>query len=120
MSRALGYLGNVARSVGEDKKALAYFQEAYDVAKDTGDRNRLAGLVANLAEVHQRLGDVERAAIELQQARELIDEMGDRLGLAEAVRTLARAELTRGDAKGARRAHSEPSTSSPRRRAGSR
>ena len=86
MSITLNNLGTVAQDMRDDKRALALFQEAYEVAKETGDRNRIALILTNLGETHNRLGDSAKAIALLKQAEDLADELGDKLGLAEAVR----------------------------------
>ncbi len=77
------------------------FQEAYDAAKETGDRNRIALILANLGATHNRLGDAARAVALLKQAEDLADELGDRAGprggacAASARRTAARREYAK-------------------------
>lgn len=38
--------------MGHDEKALVRFQEAYDAAKETGDRNGTALILAHLGATH--------------------------------------------------------------------
>jgi len=74
-------LGTVAHATRNDAKALALFQEAYELAKDTGDRSRIASVLTNLGETHRRLGDFEKAAAALKQAEDVAGgpgEPGDR------------------------------------------
>jgi len=76
---------------------VTLFQEAYEVAKETGDRNRTALILTNLGETQNRLGDGQKAIALLKQAEDIADELGDKLGLAEAVRALGKAYMARGD-----------------------
>jgi tetratricopeptide (TPR) repeat protein len=87
----------VARDVRDDKRAAKLFQDAYDAAKETGDRNRTALILANLGATHDRLGDGAAALAALQQAQELTDELGDLPALAAALRGLGRAHFERRD-----------------------
>ena len=95
MSITLNNLGTVSQDIRDDARALALFEEAYEVAKETGDRNRIALILTNLGETHNRLGSSEKAIALLKQAEDIADELGDRLGLAEAVRGLGKAYLAR-------------------------
>ena len=70
---------------------LALFEEALEVARQIGDRNRIALVLTNIGECHYRSGDPAEAIEVLQQAEELCDELGDKLGLAEALRGLGKA-----------------------------
>jgi len=85
----------VAQDQHDDHRALAFFHEAYEVAKGTADRNRIALVLTNLGKVLNRVGEAEKAIYYLKQAEELADELRDKIGLAEAVRGLGRAYLAR-------------------------
>ncbi len=71
------------------------FGEAYEAARDAGDRNRTATILANLGAAHERLGDSARSAAALKQAEELTDDLGAKPRLVEALRALAKAHLVR-------------------------
>jgi len=73
---------------------LELFEEAYDIAEETGDRNRIALILTNLGETHNRLGNPHKAVDFLKKAEGLADELGDKLGLAEAARGLGKAYLS--------------------------
>jgi tetratricopeptide (TPR) repeat protein len=87
----------VAQDQRDDSRALALFDEAHEIAKETGDRNRIALILTNLGETHNRLGAVQTAISYLKRAEELADELGDKLGLAEALRGLGKAYLAQKD-----------------------
>ena len=67
------------------------------VARDIGDRNRLALILTNIGETHYSSGQPNKAIEVLRQAEELCDELGDKLGLAEALRGLGKAYMLQGD-----------------------
>src|SRR5262249_30232851 len=76
--------------------------EAYEVAQETGDRNRVALVLTNLGETYNRLREADKAITVLKQAEELADELGDKLRLAEAVRGLGKAYVSQGELPRAR------------------
>ncbi len=93
VSITLNNLGTIAQDQRDDLKALVQF-EALDVAKETGDRNRIALILTNLGETYNRLGDAEKAIGFLKQAEDIADELGDKKSAsAEAVRGLGKAYL---------------------------
>ncbi|MDP9037489.1 MAG: ATP-binding protein [Myxococcota bacterium] len=93
----LNALGMVARDTHDEQQALRRVSEAYDVARDLGDRNRTATVPANLAAAHDRAGDAVKAGAALKQAEELRDELGAKWALAEAMGALANAYSTRNE-----------------------
>jgi len=63
------------------------------VAKETGDRNRLALVLTNLGETYNVSAIPRRRSITSSRPRRIADELGDKMGLAEAVRGLGKAYL---------------------------
>jgi tetratricopeptide (TPR) repeat protein len=96
-SHALDSLGGIAQAIGDEERARAMFQEAYEAAKETGDRNRTALILTNLGATYDRLGDTAKALGLFKQAEDLADELGDRVGLAEARSGLGKAYAARRD-----------------------
>jgi tetratricopeptide (TPR) repeat protein len=90
-------LATVAQDPRAHARALSLFLEAHEVAKETGDRNRIALVLTNLGETYSRLGDPTKAIQYLRHAEEIADELGDKMGLAEAVRGLGKAYLAKRD-----------------------
>ncbi len=55
--QSLNNLGQLAQDQENGQKALELFREAYDVAREIGERNRIAVVLTNIGETHYRLGD---------------------------------------------------------------
>jgi tetratricopeptide (TPR) repeat protein len=87
----------VAQDQRDFEVALAMFDEALEVAKQIGDRNRTSVILTNIGEVKSRMGQPTEAIAVLKQAEDLCDELGDKLGLAEALRGLGKAYLAQRD-----------------------
>jgi tetratricopeptide (TPR) repeat protein len=76
----LGKLGILHYSLGEVQRAIEYYQQALEIAREIGDRRGEGADLGNLGNAYSDLGEVQRAIEYYQQALEIAREIGDRRG----------------------------------------
>jgi tetratricopeptide (TPR) repeat protein len=90
-------LGKVHEADGKLEAAHEIFGDALKLAKEIGDRQGQAQVLARIGEVLLSLGRHAEAAAALEKANEICVALGDRVGQAECARRLAEASLVRGE-----------------------
>ncbi len=75
-------LGVAYLELGDDERALAYFEQALPISRDIGDRASEAGTLVNIGMVHSGLGDMGAAIEHLEHAHVIQRDLGDLLGAA--------------------------------------
>ena len=74
----LGNLGIAYSDLGQVEQAIAYHQQALDIAREIGDRQSEGNQLGNLGIAYHALGQVKQAIAYHQQALEISREIGDR------------------------------------------
>ena len=77
-SRILGDLGNTYNRLGEYQKAIKYYNQALEIAKQTGDKGGESFCLGNLGIDHHSLGDYQKSIKYLIQALEIAKQIGDK------------------------------------------
>ena len=73
-----GNLGNIYSTLGRTEKAINYYQQALDIARETGNRNREGAWLGGLGNIYRTLGQTEKAIEHYQQALAIARETGNR------------------------------------------
>ena len=76
----LGKLGILHDSLGEVARAIEFYQQALDIAREIGDRRGEGNHLGNLGLAYSALGEMARAIEYYQQALDIAREIGDRRG----------------------------------------
>jgi len=71
-------LGVIYDSMGQSIKAIEYFQQALEIAKDIGDKSREGADLGNLGLAYANLAQIDKAIEYFQQALEIARDIGDR------------------------------------------
>jgi len=80
----LGNLGNVYRDLGEQRKAIEYYEQALKISKEAGNRRLEENQLGNMGIVYDNLGETEKAIDYYEQALEISIEIDDMVGEGEA------------------------------------
>ncbi|MCA9975467.1 MAG: hypothetical protein KC413_06940, partial [Anaerolineales bacterium] len=98
------YVGLLAHLTDDNKAALAYNQQALEIAKTLGARHEQSLALLNLGHVYQAYGAAEmshtwyeKANQAYQQAREILQTLGHEHLAMEAIAGLARTHLAQGN-----------------------
>jgi CHAT domain-containing protein len=78
-------IGKVYSNIGENQKALGYFERALPLHRAVGDRQGEAATLSHIGEVYQDLDQKQKALGYLEQALPLQRAVGDRTGEAETL-----------------------------------
>jgi predicted ATPase/class 3 adenylate cyclase len=105
--RALGDLGTAYHYLGDLDASRASFDEGLGIARQVGDRHRVAMLVGNAGEEAAESGDLERGEELLTEALAEYRAMDDHLGEASALDSLGKVSLQRGEVDRAARSFSD-------------
>jgi tetratricopeptide (TPR) repeat protein len=97
---ALNNLGEVFRMIGDDRRALAAYEESYAVRLEIGDRSLLALSLSNLSEMAVTSGDLERARSLSSEALGYAEQLSDRRHVSFALTNLGWIELADGNVDG--------------------
>ena len=79
-SSVLGNLGSAYSDLGQVDKAIKYYEQALEIAKEIGDRKNEGAHLGNLGSAYYGLGQVDKAIKYYEQALEIAKEIGDRRG----------------------------------------
>jgi tetratricopeptide (TPR) repeat protein len=74
----IGLLGDCYRSLGDYRKAIAYYEQALAIDDETGDRKGKGYRLGALGAAYNSLGDYRKAFAYYEQALAIADEIGDR------------------------------------------
>ena len=85
---SLNNLGSCYYSLGNHKKAIAYYQQYHDISKEIGDQQGVASSLETLGICYRSLGQYEKASAYHQQSLEINEEMGNRQGVASSLDNL--------------------------------
>jgi tetratricopeptide (TPR) repeat protein len=77
-------LGHAHHQLGDDRRAIACYEQALDLFAQVRDRYAEAGTYANLGRSHRALSDVDAARAAWRRALTILDDLGD--ADAEAIR----------------------------------
>ena len=89
-------------SLGQDEKAVKYYEEALQIGRDIKLPTRQAGALAGLGETYRKLGKFDKAAELLSQALTINREIRRRPNEASTLYYLALTERARGNLASAR------------------
>ena len=69
-----------ARGLGEVRRAIEYYEQHVQIAREIGDRGGEGNALGNLGVAYANLGEVRRAIGYYEQALQIAREIGDRRG----------------------------------------
>lgn len=97
-ARALAALGSVIGSVGSDREALPYLEEALHLWREMGDALEEADTLESIGYTHIGLGDLQPARLAFERSLALRQEAGaPELEVAESLRGLCQLFVASGD-----------------------
>jgi predicted ATPase/class 3 adenylate cyclase len=96
-SRGLFDVGQLASSMGRYAEARGYLEESLAIARDIGDKGRVALVLQPLGQAMLGLGDIAAARRHLREALALAEETGNKREVAAALNTLAQLYRVEGD-----------------------
>ncbi len=76
--RALGNLGAAYQHRGDIRRAIDFYNQSLDIARETGDRGNEGRMLLNMGAAYQHRGDIRRAIELYEQALAIFREIGDR------------------------------------------
>ena len=91
LGSVLGTIGVHYLSLGEDRKAIGYFQQHLVISRETGDRQSEGNALGNLGIAHKDLGEVRKSIGYFEQQLAISHEIGDRRGKESALGGLGNA-----------------------------
>jgi CHAT domain-containing protein/Tfp pilus assembly protein PilF len=89
-ARTLSNIGNVYFGLGENQKALDFFNQALPIYRAVGDRAGEADTLNNIGIVYDDLGEKQKALDYFNQALPISRAVGDRAGQAGALNNIGR------------------------------
>jgi tetratricopeptide (TPR) repeat protein len=87
----LGSLGLAYSDLGQVQRAITYYEQALEIARQIGDRRGDGAHLGNLGIAYSRLGQVQRAITCYEQALEIARQIGDRRGAGNHLGNLGNA-----------------------------
>ena len=81
---SLTSLGNAYNSLGQYERAIAFYQQSLNIAKEIGDIQGESNSLKNLGNAYNYLGQYEKAIAFYQQSLDIAKEIGDIRGEANA------------------------------------
>jgi tetratricopeptide (TPR) repeat protein len=81
-------LGIAHNSLGGYQKAIDYFQQSLEIAREIGDRHGMSLSLMGLGVAHNSLGGYQKAIDYFQQSLEIKREIGDRHGMSLSLNNL--------------------------------
>ena len=107
MWKPLNSLGTVYKDLGDNKKAIEYYQQSLKIARAIGDRKREGYAFNGLGLAYRRLGDYKQAIQYHQQHLKIARAIGNREGEANSLGNLGSAYGSLGDYKQAIQYHQQ-------------
>ena len=95
-SVSAGNLGSAYFSMGDYQKAIEYYERAYTIAKENGNRHDEGAWLLNLGNAYRNQGQVQIAIKYYEQALDIAREIGDRQGEESGLGNLGIAYSDRG------------------------
>jgi len=95
----LGNLGSAYLQLGDARRAIGYYEQRLEIAREIGDRRGEGTVLGNLGSAYLQLGDARCAIGYYAQRLEIAREIGDRRGEGHALGNLGNACLQLGDAR---------------------
>ena len=95
--RALSAAGNFATNMGRHDEALQYLEESLAIARQLGDRERIAATLQPLGRTYLALGELDIAHVHLEEALELAEASGRQREIAAALSCLVQLRRAAGD-----------------------
>jgi tetratricopeptide (TPR) repeat protein len=96
-------IGFVSQCMGEYDGALRYYQDAYNIDLEIGDRFYTGAKLANIGQAYAEIGLFDKAERYLNKAMDLCTAVEDTAGLADSVTTLGQLKLWQNRIADARR-----------------
>jgi tetratricopeptide (TPR) repeat protein len=93
---ALGNLGVAYADLGENQRAIDFFQQQLTIVREIGDRRGEGNALGNLGLAYWNLGETERATVFWEQQLTIARELGDRRSEGLAVGNLGIAYMNLG------------------------
>ena len=94
---ALGNLGLAYAALGDARRAIEFYEQHRDIAREIGDRRGEGAALGNLGNAYAALGEPRRAIEFYEQHRDIAREIGDRRGEGAALGNLGLAYLALGE-----------------------
>ena len=94
---ALNNIGSVYDDLGEQPKALEYYNQALPLLRAVGDRSGEAATLNNIGHVYDALGEQPKALDYYNQALPILRAVGNRLGEAAALNNIGLVYSALGD-----------------------
>ena len=99
--RALYAAGNIGAAMARHGEARSYVEESLAIARELGDKNRVAAALVLLGTIFSDQGDLARARTCYEESLILSEELGDALRLSNVLGSLAVLHGSEGDLDGA-------------------
>ncbi len=80
VGRLLGTVGLAYADLGQVQKAIGFYEQRLEIAREIGDRRGEGNAVGNLGSAYDRLGQVQKAIGFYEQSLAIAREIGDRSG----------------------------------------
>jgi len=106
----LNRLGNAYRNLGDINKSIAYYEQALDFTRKTGDRHWESTVLGNLGIAYKNLGNQKQAISYYKRHLKIAKEDGDRNGESRALSNLGIAYKNLGQYKQAINYHQKSLT----------
>jgi CHAT domain-containing protein len=96
-AKTLNNVGAVYRTLGENQKALEYYNQALPLHRAVGDRGGEATTLTNIGAVYRTLGEKQKALEYFAKALPVFRAVGDRVGEARALTNIGAFYRTLGE-----------------------
>lgn len=87
----LASMGNAYSHLGEPRKAIEYYQQAFIISKEIGDKQGEGEAIGNLGNEYSHLGELRKAIKYYEKSLKIAREMGCRYGESAALGNLGTA-----------------------------
>lgn len=96
-SHALLYLGEIAQKQGNYEQASAYLRDGLQLARQTGNKERISALLANLGWITWKRGEYSQAETYLREGLTLAELINNSELICDALETLGSVTASRGE-----------------------
>jgi len=107
LSVTLNGLGLMNNALGDNQKAILYYDQVLAMRREAGDRQGEAGVLNNLGGLYKNISEFPKAIEAYQRSIELRREAGDRSGEARAISGLGSVYFSAGDYQAALETYSD-------------